>query len=85
MNANEFNEHDLQTIRFTNPVLLGISLEPRSWVAPGVFIDGRPIVALSVYSEMFLKIQFEGSFQFVPWAAVSTVVFKEKPVKGKAK
>ncbi len=85
MATHDYDSMDITVIRFASPVLLGINLEPCSSICPGQHIDGRPIVSLTVHSEMFLKVQFQDHMQLVPFAAVSTVVFKDKPAKTKAK
>lgn len=81
----EYENVDITAVRFKEPVLLGINLVPHSSICPGEHVDGRPIVSLSVHSEMFLKLQYTDHFQYIPWAAVSTVVFKDKVAKAKPK
>ncbi len=74
----------LISVRFSQPILLGVNLEPCNSVTDGMHIDAAP-VTISVYDAMFLKVQFKDKYQLVPWAAVSTALFQDQVEPKKSK
>lgn len=76
-------DQKLLNVRFKEPVLLGLNLEPCSAIHDGMNVDGKPAY-IHFYNDMFMKVTYDKHTQFVPWAAISTALFEELP-KAKAK